>query len=293
MRVLIVGSGFVGQAVAAAVERDGGHAVLASRRPVPGTARWVRLDATDPAGCAQAVQRVRPDAVVAVHGPSDVTWCEQQPAAALAAHRDATRNLVRALGRTRLVLISTDNVFDGRSPDNDEETATAPANAYGAAKLAAEAELAGHPDATVLRVSLVYGPETARPGKRTNFAAACVRGWQADEVVPAPVDQWTTPVHVADVAAVTLAAVRGAPPLLHLGGPERISRFDWAHRLAARLGYPAALIGPVTRDSGPYACRPANSCLTSRLLPASLDAWRLRVRGVDEGADGLVAAVAG
>lgn len=43
--------------------------------------------------------------------------------------------------------------------------------------------------------------------------------------------QWTTPVHVDDVAAVTVAALRGAPSLLHLGGPERLSRLEWVHRL--------------------------------------------------------------
>lgn len=282
-RILVVGGGFVGRAIAGAAGRAGAEAVLACRRPVPGEARWVRLDATDARECDQVVRRIRPDAVVAVHGPSDVTWCEQHPQAALAAHRDATAHLIRAAPAARLVLISTDNVFDGVAERNDEHTATAPANAYGRAKLAAEAMLAGHPDATALRVSLVYGPEKPSPGKRLNFAASCVDALRAGRAVAAPADQWTTPVHVDDVAAVTLAALRGAPPLLHLGGPDRISRTAWAGRLAALTGASPALVTAVARETGPYACRPANSCLSSVLLPDLAAGWGLRVRGVDEG----------
>ncbi|MFI7135085.1 SDR family oxidoreductase [Nonomuraea sp. NPDC050153] len=315
-RVLIVGGGFVGRAIAGALERAGGEPVLACRnrparcprvrapagqtKPVAmdtawqvrqdaaDVARWVRLDATDAAGCAEVVHEVKPDAVIAVHGPSDVTWCQRHPQAALEAHLTATDNLVRATGTARLLMISTDNVFDGVAELNDEESPTAPANAYGRAKLAAETVVHSHPDATVLRVSLVYGPQTPTPGKRPNFAASCARDLRAGRAVHAPADQWTTPVHVGDVATVALAAVREAPRLLHLGGPERLSRADWARRLADLTKAPRTLVTDVARDAGPYACRPANSCLTSRLLPDLLHTWGLSVRGVDEGAADLL-----
>jgi len=180
-------------------------------------------------------------------------------------------------------MISTDNVFDGVAEANDELTATSPANAYGRAKRAAEVALDQHPDATVLRVSLVYGPEEPRSDKRPNFAAYCVRDLGAGKIVNAPVDQWTTPVHVGDVAQVTFAALARAPRLLHVGGSERISRVAWAHRFADRLGASRTLVAAVPKDSGPYACRPTNSCLTSVLLPDLLKDWGLRIRGVDEG----------
>lgn len=282
-RVLIVGSGFVGQRIAQTLWQAGDEPVLASRSPASGQVHWVRLDVTDPVACADVMHVVKPDAIIAVHGPSDVTWCQREPDAALRAHRDAALNLIAAAGGTRLVMISTDNVFDGRAETSDERTAVAPANAYGHAKLAAEAALADRPNATVLRVSLVYGPENPKPRKRLNFAAHCVAGLRAGRIVPAPADQWTTPVHVDDVARVTIAALDGAPRLLHLGGPNRISRVEWAARIADLLGAPRSLIEAVSKDTGPYACRPTNSCLGSVLLPDLLARWALRVRGVEQG----------
>lgn len=289
---LIVGSGFIGSAVAARLTRDGGRAVLASRRPPgPGHGPWVRLDAADAAACARVVEQVRPDRLVLVHGPSDVTWCEAHPARAEDLHTAAATHLTAAAAGRRLVLISTDNVFDGSSPDNDESSRTAPANTYGRAKLAAERIVRAAADAAVLRVSLVYGWEPPDTPKWLNFFASCAHRLRAGEQVTVPYDQWTTPVLVDDVASVTAAVLTpGAPGLLHLGGPDRVSRAAWAEMIADGLGVPRAQVLGAPRAQGRYASRPANTCLTSSLLDDFLAGHGLRVRGVAEGVRNLMEA---
>ncbi|WP_433607131.1 SDR family oxidoreductase [Dactylosporangium sp. CA-139114] len=294
MRTLIVGSGFVGRALAARLIDDGGEAVLAARRPpaAPGAVPipWMPLDVTDAEACRRAPDRAGADAMVLVHGPSDVTWCTANPRAALDGHAGAAERLADAADGRRLVLISTDNVFDGEIELPSEATPPAPANAYGRAKLAAERALAGRPGATVLRVSLVYGWEPEDGGKWLNFFAACAHRLRRGEPVTAPYDQWTTPVLVDDVAAVT-AAVLGAAdlPLLHLGGPDRLSRADWARAIAARLGVPDELVTGVARAGGRYADRPRNSCLTSVLRHRHPATAGIAVRGVAAGARDLLA----
>lgn len=289
---LVVGSGFVGRAVAAHLAAEGGNPVLASRRmPTGSDAPWARLDATDPDACARVVDAVRPDRLVLVHGPSDVTWCEADPERATALHSAAAAHLIAAAGGRRTVLISTDNVFDGTRPDNDEHTPTAPANAYGRAKLAAERIVREAPDTTVLRVSLVYGWEPAGAEKWLNFFASCAHRLGAGERVEAPDDQWTTPVHVADVAAVTAAALApGTPELLHLGGPDRVSRAEWAETIAEGLGVPRSRVVRVPKAQGRYASRPTHTCLTSTLLDDVLRRHGLGVRGVAEGVHDLLEA---
>ncbi|MFF9867103.1 sugar nucleotide-binding protein [Streptomyces sp. NPDC013953] len=284
-RTLIVGSGFVGRAVAARLAAGGDRPVLASRRPPGGApASWVPLDAADSAACRRVVEEVRPDRLVLVHGPSDATWCEAHPDRAAALHTAAARNLTAAAPGVRTVLVSTDNVFPGHSPVNDESAPTAPANAYGRAKLAAEDVVRGAADATVLRVSLVYGWEPEHGAKWLNFFAACAHRLRRGEPVEAPDDQWTTPVLVTDVADVTAAVLApAAPALLHLGGPELVSRAAWAEAVADGLGVPRSLVVRVPKAQGRYASRPAHSCLTSRLLDGFLAGRGLRVRGVTEG----------
>lgn len=321
--VLIVGSGFVGSATARHLAARGHRAVLASRARPAGVpaAGWTPLDATDPAACTDVLTRVGPDRIVLVHGPSDVTWCEAHPEQAAAAHTAATANITAAAARAaarrgappgpaRIVLISTDNVFDGSTWDNDETTATGAANAYGRAKLQAERVLlARAEDAVVLRVSLVYGHEPEDAGKWLNFFAACAHRLRRGEPVEAPLDQWTTPVHVDDVAAVVTALLAeragaarrtgppdggrpagpsaGLPGLLHLGGPDRVTRADWAGIIADALGAPRSLVRPVPRAGGRYASRPRNTCLRSVLLDRTPATRDVRVRGVREAARAL------
>jgi dTDP-4-dehydrorhamnose reductase len=299
MRILVVGSGFVGRTLAAHLIAGEHEAVLASRRPPSGPpgpdpanpAPWLTLDVTDRVACADIVQRSGAEAVVMVHGPSDVTWCETHPERAQRIHAAGARNMAAAAAGRRVVLISTDNVFDGTADRYDEVARPHPVNAYGRAKLAAERIVRELPASTVLRVSLVYGRE-APGGKWLNFFAACVDRLRRGEPVEAPADQWVTPVLAGDVATVTAAVTLApAPALLHLGGPDRLTRADWATIIARRLGVPGDLVTPVPRSRSRYASRPPNTCLNSRLLHQHSATAALGVRGVDEGLDDLLGAV--
>ncbi|MFD8565361.1 SDR family oxidoreductase [Streptomyces sp. NPDC059639] len=296
--VLVVGSGFVGTGIARSLAGAGTRVTLASRGrpatpPASYGAHWSALDATVPEACGRLLDRLRPDRVVLVHGPSDVTWCEAHPAEAERAHTAVADNVASLAPGARIVLISTDNVFDGAAPHNPESAPVSPANAYGRAKRRAEEVLlATAADATALRVSLVYGYEPADAGKWLNFFASCAHRLLNGEPVRAPDDQWTTPIPVDDVARVTaalLAMDAPLPPVLHLGGPDRVTRAEWATIIADALGADRRLVVPVPKSLTRYASRPRNACLTGELLP-TLPALRgLRIRGVDAAARALAA----
>ncbi|HEX6355392.1 SDR family oxidoreductase [Actinophytocola sp.] len=266
MRVLVVGAGYLASHVAHRLRAAGRRPTLSSRRKpdTPETADlpWSPVDVADPLRVRELVDEVRPDAAVVVHGPSDITWCERHPEEADAAHAGGAAHLAAALGGRRLLLISTDNVFPGHKDSCAESEPPAPANAYGRAKLAAEKELLGTGAALALRVSLVYGWDPA--GLRPNFFTTCVQGLRAGRPVPVPDDHWNSPVLVDDVAAWTDALLdTDHTGVLHLGGPRRLSRLDWARHLAAVCGADPALVRPVPRNSSEYACRPRNACLHS------------------------------
>ncbi|MEV6808741.1 sugar nucleotide-binding protein [Streptomyces sp. NPDC051132] len=299
---LVVGSGLVGTGIARRLASAGRPVTLVSRRP-PRTpaeefgARWAALDATDAGACRRLLDELRPGRVVLVHGPSDVTWCEEHPQETRDAHVTVARTFAALAPRARTVLISTDNVFAGDFPRNDEYSPLSPANAYGRAKRAAEeALLALSERAVALRVSLVYGHEPADAGKWLNFFAACAHRLRRGEPVEAPDDHWTTPVLVDDVAAVTAAlldAEHPLPPVLHLGGPDRVTRAEWAAVIARTLGAPTELVVPVPRARTRYASRPVNACLGSALLGNLPATERIAVRGVQAGAELLAPAFSG
>lgn len=267
-RVLLFGAGYVAGHIAARLSALGSEVAVSSRQP-PLTAesrraRWHQVDVESPDAVAALVRRVRPDAVVAVHGPSDITWCETHPAETMAAHHGGARNIAAALDGRPVLLISTDNVFDGHAESHGESAVPEPANAYGRAKLAAERELLATQDALVLRVSLVYG--LGDTGARPNFLTSTVRTLRSGRPLLVPEDHWNTPVLVDDVAHWSAALLRaGRRGVLHLGGPRRIGRAAWARHIAEALGADPALVKPAPRTGTAYACRPRNACLHSEL----------------------------
>ena len=281
-RALVIGSGFLGGAIARALRGEAIQVAVASRSH----AHTLRCDLRDDASVAAAVRATEPDTIVLVHGPGDIDWCEANPERAERVHRIGAENAVRHARDAWIVLVSTDNVFAGTREAYEERDTESPANAYGRAKLAAERVVADAPRSLIWRISLVYGWHAA--SERPNFFAETARRLAARTEVEAPVDQWTTPVVVDDVAAWATALTRSRPiGTLHQASAEPVTRFEFARRIARALGRDPSLVRPVERAQTRYACRPPRSCLTScsplgRSLP--------RVRGVDAGIELLLAA---
>src|SRR4051794_40901844 len=186
--VLIVGHGLIGRAIRAELQTsEGTPAVSVGRRQgdLPG---YEALDLASGYGRTRlrlAIAELRPRCVVLVHGPSDVTWIEQNEEAAATVHRGVAT--VVAESGVPAVLVSTDNVFLGRRGGYRPEDVIEPANGYGRIKAAAERIISASDSSLVLRVSLVYG--WAGPGQRTTFAQRCLDAAAAGRSMAAPTDQ--------------------------------------------------------------------------------------------------------
>ena len=266
MKILVTGgAGYLGaevarQAVAA------GHDVLATQlERVPPNGRPVRLDLRDD----EAVQRA-----LLKHGPELVvhTAYRQADDSLDGDVVRATRNIGLSSHRagSRLVHLSTDLVFDGEEgAPYAEDAEPRPVSAYGQAKLDAE-ELVRqlHPEALIVRTSLLYGlPE---PGPQERLALVAETPFYTDEI--------RSPVRADDVATALLElGPRGdVPLLLHVAGPDAVSRYELARLLRAAHGHdPETVIGALS----PAGLRARNVALDSSRAGALL---AFRLRGVRE-----------
>ncbi len=211
---------------------------------------------------AAAFRAARPAVVIHAAAMSAVADCHRDPA-------DATEVNVRGtalLGEfateagARLVYVSTDLVFDGERAPYREHDPAAPLSVYGRSKADAEAAILGLPRTTVVRVSLMFGRSlTARPTLLDRQLAAL----RAGEPLTLYDDEWRTPLDLRTAARALLAiAESDYEGILHLGGPERLSRREMGERLARVLGCNARIVG-VSRNSGQPELRPRDVALDS------------------------------
>ncbi len=170
---------------------------------------------------------------------------------------DGTRHVAEACvaAGSRMIHLSTDVVFSGRAEPYTERDLPDPIVQYGIDKRDAELAVAAVvPDAAIIRTSLLYGTDTPSPFQ-TELAEALRRGRSSTTFFT---DEFRCPVHVDDVARAVgvIAAQDGVGGVLHVAGPERVSRLDHALRLAAFAGFPhAELPSSTVFESGQVRAR--------------------------------------
>lgn len=230
------------------------------------------VDLTDAAQTAAAFRTAAPQVVIHAAAVASIAECQRDPARARRVNVDATARLAQlaAQAGSRLLLVSTDLVFDGARGGYREDDAPAPLSEYGRTKLAAEQAVLAHPQHSVARVSLLFGP--SRNG-RVGFFDQQREALRAGKAIQLFEDEWRSPLDLHSAAAGLLAlAESDFTGLLHCGGPERLSRLEMGQRLARQLNLDPAAIAPTRRDTHPAPePRPRDVSLNStrwrRLFP--------------------------
>ncbi len=256
--LLITGvSGYVGGAV--------GPLAAAAGFRIVGT--WLSHDPGPLPGCELVraavdqvpalIRSLRPDVVL----HTAAAWRTEDEARAVIV--EGARGIALACAETgaRLIHLSTDLVFDGEHAPYREDSRPSPVNFYGAAKAEAERIVAetylqprrAHPErmgepearteskeasasstgAVIVRTSLVTCFDS--PDPRTQPIVDALAGRRAP--VTLFTDEFRCPVRVEDLAAALVELI-SVPfsGILHVAGPERLSRYDLGLRIARFYG---------------------------------------------------------
>lgn len=230
------------------------------------------VDLTNADAVATAFREARPDVVIHAAAMAGVADCHRDPARAESINTRGSARIAElaAQSEARLVHVSTDMVFDGERGGYREEDAVAPLSVYGRTKAEAERAVLAHPRTVVVRVSLLFGPAL---GERRTFFDEQMAALKAGRPLSLFHDEWRTPLSLLAAARGLLdIAASDVVGLLHMGGPERLSRLDMGRRLATFLGRDPAGIVSASRLSAPAVePRPRDLSLDSskwrRLFP--------------------------
>ena len=304
MRVAVTGAGGrLGRALVAALQDapfTGPLGPLAWSRPT--------YDIDDPEAAARCVRQTAPEVVVHAAAWTDVDGCAREPERAMRRNAMAVAELAEACVRAGadLVVVSTNEVFDGRRTDGRgyaPEDRPRPGNPYGASKLAGEtaaqaaflrhgglidgsgavgaagpvstpatgassAPIPAAPQLAIVRTAWLFGP----PGNDfpARILAAADRARASGEPLRVVGDEIGSPTFAADLAEgiLDLLAAGMFAGVHHIVNAGSVSRAGWARHVLAAMGVEVPIVEvPLATWTRPSA-PPAWAVLTPTLLPS-------------------------
>ena len=183
-----------------------------------------RLDLTDRSAVLSALQQYKPQLIIHCAAMSRTKDCERNPQEAARINVDATRTLAEMAAHIPFLFVSSGEVFDGSAAWYDESVEPNPINVYGRTKLEAERVVLQNSAHLVVRIVLTAGTSTT--GDRS-FVEDMSRAAKAGRDVMLFADEFRCPLPAGVIARALWELVDQAKPgLYHLGGSERLSRWE-------------------------------------------------------------------
>lgn len=268
-RILITGgSGFVGShLVRLAQEKFEAHATY-REHPLSNTSCFAhRIDLAEIITIHPLLDSLKPDAIIHTAAIADPDSCERYKNDAATINVLATQTMADWCrnNECRLIYTSTDMVFNGEAGRYKETDVPDPQSYYAQTKVRAEEvilKLDSH--GVVARVALVYGIGITRAA---SFFEQMIDRLKRGEQVRLFHDQMRTPILVNNLAEALLElAEHDFSGIIHLGGSERISRWDFGVKTCQMLNLPSHNMEKISmHDVAPLAVRPADVSLDCSL----------------------------
>lgn len=221
-------------------------------------------DLSDPEFLKSLIRSVRPELLIHCAALVDVEACERRPEEASRINGKLPGFLAGAAGdRCRVVFLSTDSVFSGEKAFSSEEDLPSPRNAYASSKREGEEQVQRRaPHCLILRTNF-YGWSS---GRKKTSAEWMVRSLQTQQPMTLFEDLFFTPIYVPDLVEGLIRLLEcQVEGIFHLGGRDRVSKYQFGQLLAEELGVSMDRVqrGSVER-AGFAAERPRDISLNSQ-----------------------------
>jgi dTDP-4-dehydrorhamnose reductase len=273
-------NGLLGSEVVELASKD--YEVIPSHHAKPLHPHSLEIDITNHEQILSVFRKARPDTVIHAAAETNVDKCETQREHAWKVNVEGTRNIAEACAEinAKLVCISTDYVFDGEKGNYTEEDRPNPISYYGSTKLEAEKQVIAHGgNYAILRTSVIYG---WHPWKQ-NFATWAISQFRQNKEINVVEDHYNTPTLANNLAEIALESLqRDLQGVYHASGSERVSRYEFAQRIAETFQLDLSLVRPIKMSqlTAWVAKRPRDSSLDTGKIRKQL---RTRPLNITEG----------
>jgi dTDP-4-dehydrorhamnose reductase len=198
------------------------------------------VELTDVSSVRRFWHDLHPQLVIHCAAQSRIGPCQQDPTLARRINVQATALLAELAADIPFLFLSSDQVFDGAKGWYAEADPVNPLNVYGETKVEAERIVLRNPRHSVIRVALNAG---ISPTGDRSFVEDMRNSVKAGTMLTLFTDEFRCPVPAGMTARALWKLIElDRPGLYHLGGAERLSRWEigqalipWYPELAAQI----------------------------------------------------------
>jgi len=225
---------------------SGMYEVVPTHHTQPVQPNSIRMDVVDTRTVSRVLDDFRPSILVHAAAETNVDKCEKDKEWAWSVNVNGTRNIAEACAKigSKLIYVSTDYVFNGKKGLYTEDDEPNPINHYGLTKLKGEqAVQEAGADYVIARTSVLYGWHKRKP----NFATWAVDSLRNGKEINVANDHYNSPTLADNLAEMMLGVLKkDLSGVYHAAGGERVSRYEFAIKLADIFELKKSLIIPVS-----------------------------------------------
>ncbi len=247
------------------------HNIIPTGHYIPKNYNGIRLNIQNKIQLKEIVKTIQPDLIINLAAITDVDKCEEYPQLAKEVNIAGLENICNTFGG-KIIQLSTDYVFDGKSGPYNEEDEISPISVYGKTKSDAEKILLdNNPNHLVIRGNVLYSGSFAFQASFLSWVVNSLREGKKIEVVN---DQYNNPTWTQSMSdIIELCISRGIGGIIHWGDADYLNRYEFARLISKKFELKDSLIEEIkTKDLNQIAARPLQSGLLTEKATKYLNA---------------------
>ena len=225
----------------------------------------LKIDLLDIKTLEDAFAVSKPDIVINLCGVyKNLDYCEKNKKFVMDINGKALKIISKISNQYNSFLIgfSSDFVFDGKSGNYKEDDQVSPINYYGKTKAMGEKNIQENAnDYCIIRASMIYGKNQLR----NTLADMILNKVRLGEELKIINDQFMTPTHLENFTKMLTEIIEMKyKGIIHLAGPERMSRYDFAKKLVSLSNFKDTFLLPVSYNEFDFSKKmPKDSSLNT------------------------------
>jgi dTDP-4-dehydrorhamnose reductase len=225
--------------------------------------REVKVDLMDPQALADLFENIKPDYVLHCAAITNVDACEDNPDQAHLYNVSLPERIAQLCStyRSKLIYITTDQLWDGTKPFMSEADAVEPLNIYAETKAISEQKVLDADSTALIIRTNFFGQGRVW---RLSFSDWIHKSLSENQTLKGFDDIYYTPIAI-DILLERIDDLiqENATGLFHVAGSERVSKYAFMVAYATAAGLNAGLIEKASASKGNLkAKRPADMSLS-------------------------------